>query len=286
MSFFKKANRIPKSSVNLTTENVETVKIDNASCIMGRETLPIQIIHQQLMGDVILEMVRIPAGSFTMGSPRSQGHRDEEPQHYVRVKGFYISQTTITQQQWKAVMKRLHPCRGKGLDLPVDRVSFNEARAFCERLERITGRHYRLPSEAEWEYACRAGSVSDFSFGNTISTELCNYVGLHTYGNSPKGEYRHGPIKGGSFPANGFGIHDMHGNLWEWCMDAWHEDYTGAPMDDLAWLQGGTEERVLRGGSWHDPPDLCRSASRLKMMPTEGEDFTGLRIAFSEDIDV
>ena len=247
MLFFKKANRNSKPSMNVTTENVETIKADDAGCITGRKLISIQVLNQLLPGDVILDLVRVPAGGFTMGSPRSQGHRDEEPQHYVRVKGFLLSQTTITQEQWKAVMKKLHPCRGKGLNLPVDRVSFDDALAFCEKLERITGRHYRLPSEAEWEYACRAGSVTDFSFGNMVTTELCNYVGLHPYENGPTGEYRHGPIRGGSFPANGLGIYDMHGNLWEWCMDTWHEDYSGAPMDGTAWIHGGTERaRVTR----------------------------------------
>ncbi len=108
-------------------------------------------------------------------------------------------------------------------------------------------------------------------------------MGWHAYKNGPTGDYRHGPVTPGSFPPNAFGLYDMHGNLMEWCQDRWHEDYTGAPTGGEAWMRGGTEERVIRGGSWHDPPDLCRSASRLKLMPSEGEDFMGFRVALDAD---
>ena len=179
-------------------------------------------------------------------------------------------------------MGKLHPCRGRGPDFPVDRVSWFDSQRFCEKLARLTGQPYRLPSEAEWEYACRAGSVTDFAFGEMITTDLANYVGLRAYRDGPIGIYRHGPIPPGSFPPNRFGLFDMHGNLDEWCLDTWHRDYGGAPLDAEAWIRGGTQERVIRGGSWHDPPDLCRSSSRLKLNPADGEDFMGIRVALAQ----
>ena len=246
-----------------------------------REEITIRLLQQTLPDDVTLAMVQIPAGNFLMGSPRTQGDPDEQPAHTVRIEGFFMSQITITQRQWKSIMKKLLPCRGKGLDLPVDRVSWLDAQRFCEKLTKTTQRPYRLPSEAEWEYACRAGTLTDFAYGDMITTDLANYVGWHAYKDGPTGEYRHGPIQAGLFAPNRFGLYDMHGNLSEWCADTWHANYVGAPSDGQPWLRGGTAERVLRGGSWHDPPGLCRSAARLKLMPSEGEDFVGFRVALS-----
>jgi formylglycine-generating enzyme required for sulfatase activity len=148
----------------------------------------------------------------------------------------------------------------------------------ARRLSKKAGRTYRLPSEAEWEYACRAGTAGAFCFGPTLTTDLANYVGEHTFGLEPKGLYRHETTSVGSFPANAFGVYDMHGNVWEWCADAWHEDYSDAPADGSAWKRGGASQRVLRGGGWHDPPDLCRSAARLKFEPSDAEDFVGFRV--------
>ena len=266
----------------VSEESAQTVFIDLNGVVRRTEPISFRVMHQSLPNNQELQMVIVPAGSVTMGSPPSVGYRDEGPPHYVRVNQFLISRYTITQQQWKAVMRRLPPCRGKGLEFPVDRVSWNDAQSFCRRLSSISGRLYRLPSEAEWEYACRAHTASAFCYGDMITTEVCNYVGLHAYGAGPKGTYRHGPIPSGGFPPNAFGLHDMHGNLWEWCEDTWHDDYSNAPASGEPWTHGGTDERVLRGGSWHDPPDLCRSSCRLKLRPTEGEDFVGVRIALTD----
>jgi formylglycine-generating enzyme required for sulfatase activity len=163
----------------------------------------------------------------------------------------------------------------------VDRVSWYDAREFCERLSERTGRVYRLPSEAEWEYACRARTTTPFYFGETITTDLANYVGEHIYRSEPKGIYRHETTEVGSFPPNAFGLYDMHGNVWEWCADAWHDNYVGAPADGSVWESRSGSQRVLRGGCWHDPPGLCRSAARLKHVPHEGEDFFGFRVALA-----
>jgi formylglycine-generating enzyme required for sulfatase activity len=283
MRLFKRRSIAPaKTNDAIITVGLDTVLVNDGGLIESREQISLMLFRQQVSDGSSIEMVMLPDGTYAMGSAHREGHPDEEPLHYVRVRKFFLSQTTITQRQWKAVMKNLPPCRGKGLDLPVDRISWLDAQAFCERLSRIAGREYRLPSEAEWEYACRAGSLMDFSFGNMITPDLANYVGWHSYKGGPKGSYRHGPIQAKTFPPNRFGLYDMHGNLSEWCLDTWHDDYNGAPLDGEAWIRGGTDERVIRGGSWHDPPDLCRCSSRLKLEPTEAEDFVGIRIALSE----
>jgi formylglycine-generating enzyme required for sulfatase activity len=153
---------------------------------------------------------------------------------------------------------------------------------FCTVLAARTGRPYRLPSEAEWEYACRAGSTTPFHFGPTLTTDLANYVGEHTFGSEPPGVYRHGSTDAGSFPPNEFGLHDMHGNVWEWCADMWSEDYNSAPADGsprVRRAERGIRRRVLRGGSWHETPGNCRSAVRLGLDASEGEDFVGFRVA-------
>jgi formylglycine-generating enzyme required for sulfatase activity len=123
-------------------------------------------------------------------------------------------------------------------------------------LSKATGREYRLPSEAEWEYACRAGTTTPFHFGETITTDLANYNGNYTYGSGSKGQYRKQTTDVGSFPANAFGLHDMHGNVWEWCQDTWHENYNGAPTDGSAWVDENANQNrmILRGGSWYNNP--------------------------------
>jgi formylglycine-generating enzyme required for sulfatase activity len=242
----------------------------------------VQVIQD--LGGESLEMVVIPGGTFLMGSRADHGYDDEHPQHSVTVPSFLLGKYPVTQGQWMAVMGWLPPCRGEGVRKPVDRISWNDAEAFCERLTERTGRVYRMPSEAEWEYACRARSTTPFYFGETITTDLANYVGEHTYGSEPKGVYRHETTEVGRFPPNAFGLYDMHGNVWEWCADAWHDDYVGAPTDGSVWQRESAKRRVLRGGCWHDPPDLCRCACRLKDGVTEGEDFYGFRVAQSQEL--
>jgi len=176
-------------------------------------------------------------------------------------------------------MGSLPPCRCRSDDLPVDRVSWHDAQAFCSRLSNLSGRAYRLPAEAEWEYACRAGTRTPFAFGETLTTDLANYVGEHIFRSEPKGSYRHVATKGGTFPPNAYGLGDMHGNVWEWCADDYHLNYLGAPSDGRPWYMARARERVLRGGCWHDPPWLCRSAARLAQPPGEAEDYFGFRVA-------
>jgi formylglycine-generating enzyme required for sulfatase activity len=220
-----------------------------------------------------------------MGAPSVEGYNDERPRHRAAVPDLFLGRGPITQAQWRAVMGTLPPCRNRGAAFPVDRVSWHDAQSFCTTLSEQTRRRYRLPGETEWEYACRAQSTSPFNTGPTVITDLANYVGVHTYADESPGLYRHHTTEAGLFPPNDFGLFDMHGNVWEWCADVWHDSYEGAPADGRPWLQGADTAtatlRVLRGGCWHDPPNLCRSAARLKSSAGEAEDYFGLRVALS-----
>jgi len=257
----------------------ETVTVNDRGEVTARETHTARQLTEDLGHGISLEMVVIPGDSFLMGSGAGPSYEDERPQHTVRVGPFLMGRYPVTQEQWGAIMNRTPPYRCRGARRPADRISWNDAQEFCRRLSAKTGRAYRLPSEAEWEYACRARSTTPFYFGETITTDLANYVGLYIYRSEPKGVYRHETTVVGSFPPNAFGLCDMHGNVWEWCADAWHPDYVGAPTDGSAWEGGNSPQRVLRGGCWHDPPGLCRCATRLKQMAGEGEDFVGFRVA-------
>jgi len=223
-----------------------------------------------------IEMVDIPAGTFLMGSLEEEGYKDERPQHYddecyddeyydneypqheVSVPQFFMAKTPVTQAQWRIVaeMPKVEhdlnpgPSHFKGANRPVEQVSWYEAMEFCQRLSAHTGKHYTLPTEAQWEYACRAGTDTPFYFGETITAELASYDCEQTT-----------PV--GKFPANDFGLFDLHGNVLEWCLDHWHPSYKGAPTDGSAWVKGGDEGlRMLRGGSWSLNPRNCRSAYR------------------------
>ena len=172
--------------------------------------------------------------------------------------------------------------------MPVEQVSWYEAVEFCAQLSQHTGRNYRLPSEAEWEYACRATMKTPFHFGDTITTDVANYRGTDdknlgrsgSYGDGPKGKYRKKTTPVGQFDAaNRFGLSDMHGNVWEWCLDHWHDNYNGAPDDGSVWTQGGdSDRRVLRGGSWFNDPRVCRSASRFSLVPDDRNYLIGFRV--------
>jgi formylglycine-generating enzyme required for sulfatase activity len=232
------------------------------------------------LGDKIgLDLVLIPAGRFEMGSPEDELERrdSEGPQHTVTVPPFFMGRTPVTQAQWREVAKlpkekanlKPSPSNFKGDNRPVEQVSWNDATEFCARLSRHTKREFRLPSEAEWEYACRAGTTTPFHFGETISTDLANYCGTNeeygAYGRGEKGIYRQETTDVGIFPPNQFGLYDMHGNVWEWCMDDWHSNYKGAPNEGSARIKNAeiVSSKVLRGGSWFNLPGLCRSAYRF-----------------------
>lgn len=260
----------------------QALEVNRRGEVTRRRELEGLRFFERLPQDASLEMIIIPAGCFRMGSPERCGYPDEHPQHSVSVPSLAVGRHPVTQAQWGAVVPWSLPWRCRGDRRPADRVSWLAAREFCERLSRITGRTYRLPSEAEWEMACRAGTSTPFSCGETITTELANYVGEHTYCWEPAGIYRHETTDVGSFPPNPFGLCDMHGNVWEWCADAWHDGYAGAPVDGSIWADEEGSARVLRGGCWHDPPELCRSAARLRGLADEGEDYYGFRVALEQ----
>ena len=265
----------------------ETVTLDEDGNVSSRATGAAHHFLEHLAQGVILEMVEIPRGTFTMGSPEEEeGSRDvERPQHEVTVSPFYIGKFTITQAQWRVVAGwpkvnmdlNADPSGFKGDDRPVERVSWEDAAEFCARLSRKTGKEYRLPTEAEWEYACRAGTRTPFAFGETITPEFVNYNGNYPYGKAANGKYREETIPVGSLGvANGWGLYDMHGNVWAWCQD-WAGPYQPEPVTDPAGPLEG-EYRRLRGGSWYVNAFLCRSAYRVDLVPGFRDSYFGFRV--------
>lgn len=255
------------------------------------------------------EIVVIPAGSFLMGSPANEEERTpaEGPQHEVRIaQPFALGRYTVTRGEFATFVAdtghlltggiRRWDTSGWSLDPkadwrspgfaqtdrhPVVGVSWDDARAYCAWLAERTGQAYRLPSEAEWEYACRAGTTTPFWTGPTISTDLANYDGNATYGKGQRGIWREATVAvdDPAFPANRFGLSHMHGNVLEWCGDVWHDSHLGAPLDGSAWMDGDPMRRVLRGGSWDFNPGNLRSAIRSRLAP-EFRDFdAGFRVA-------
>ena len=293
-----------------------------------RRPLQVEGYREDLGGRLALTLVEIPAGSFLMGSPPEEPVRsdDEGPQHEVKLASFFMSHTPITQAQWREVAGwQPLPAERWGQDLnpdpshfqnregqvegevrlfegeantdnrPVERVSWLDAIEFCNRLSQRTGCTYTLPSESQWEYACRAGSITPFHFGATITPELANYDGNFTYADGPEGVDREQTTPVGMLPANAWGLHDMHGNVYEWCLDHWHHGYEGTPADGSAWLNStdqqqqstpkavevGTddsESRLLRGGSWYFIPWDCRSAYRVHSQPDYAFHDVGFRV--------
>ncbi|MDJ0633777.1 MAG: SUMF1/EgtB/PvdO family nonheme iron enzyme [Xenococcaceae cyanobacterium MO_188.B29] len=270
------------SKIPLQTFELETVTVDEKGEVVDNRNKQAEFFKEDLGSGVTLDLVYIPGGQFLMGTEDEEidrlvekfdrdWFRSEKPQHEVTVKPFFIGKYPVTQAQWRAIAslpKVEHdldpdPSSFKGDNHPVEQVSWDEAVEFCQRLSQQTGKGYRLPSEAEWEYACRAGTTTPFHFGETITTDLANYEGNYTYANEPKGQYREETTPVGSFSPNAFGLYDMHGNVWEWCEDNWHDNYNGASADGSAWRSGSDNLKVLRGGSWFYYPVNCRSAYRV-----------------------
>lgn len=276
--------------------SVATVELEQ-DCSICYHQAQAQSFCEELAAGVSLEMVAIAGSSFLMGAPAGElkSTSSEKPQHSVTVPAFYMGKFAVTQAQWQVVASfpKLNcdlepdPSYFKGANRPVETVSWFEAVEFCQRLSQKTGRSYRLPSEAEWEYACRAGTTTPFHYGATITTDLANYKGIDeqgyglagSYGAGPQGIYREQTVEVGSFPPNAFGLYEMHGNVWEWCADHWHEDYIGAPTNGSIWTTAAdSNERIVRGGSWNYDPRYCRSAFRLDNLPNGKNYSLGFRV--------
>ncbi|WP_333384096.1 formylglycine-generating enzyme family protein [Microcoleus sp. B4-D4] len=264
----------------LPTFDFDVITVDAEGKENSRRTSFACFFSEDLGNSVVLEMVYIPGGKFVMGSPATEEGRiyRESPQHQVTVPAFYAGKYPITQTQWQAVMGN-NPSKLKGEKRPVDLVSWEAAVEFGAKLSQKTGKKYRLLSEAEWEYACRAGTTTPFHFGETITPELANYEGNYPYANASKGLNRRQATDVGSFPPNAFGLYDMHGNAFDWCSDRWHNDYNRAPTDGSSWDTGTDNCRVARGGSWDYDADKSRAARRSSVGARDRTSLIGFRVA-------
>jgi formylglycine-generating enzyme required for sulfatase activity len=272
----------------------ETVKLDSQGNVIERKKKQAKSFYEKLDDSVILEMVEIPAGNFSMGLSALEVEmlvaeelrtnknswdewvyerlRQQTPQHLVTLPKFYMGKFEVTQAQWRAIVKlpkinRVllpYPSHRKDDYLPIENVSWGDAVEFCDRLSQFTGKAYRLPSEAEWEYACRGGTTTLFNTGETITSDYANIY--ESYGYAPWSIDRNEPIPVGVVGfANGFGLYDMHGNQGEWCLDNWHESYCGAPTNGSAWIEGGeSDSHIQRGGDWNDNLFFCTATWRQR----------------------
>ncbi len=270
----------PQFQDYLPTFEFDVITVDSYGRENSRTKSFARFFPENLRKSIVLEMVYIPGGTFMMGySNDEEGvNYQPSPQHRVTVPTFYAGKYPITQAQWEAVMRN-NPSYYKGEKLPAGKVSWHQAVEFCNKLSQRTGKIYRLLSESEWEYACRADTTTPFHFGESITPELVNYNGNYTYANAPKGLYRKQTTDVGTFPPNAFGLYDMHGNVLEWCSDEWHDNYDGAPTDGSSWKKGAKSYRVLRGGSWHCDPRYCRSSFRLGSTSDGDSNMVGFRVA-------
>ncbi|MEM9487287.1 MAG: formylglycine-generating enzyme family protein [Cyanobacteria bacterium P01_F01_bin.116] len=275
----------------LKNKTLKTVQIDSKGQIIAEPSVKIAYFDEPYLRKYVrnalpLRMVQIPAGEFLMGSPTTEPHREEKegPQRSIQVPDFYMGAFTITQQQYEAVIGN-NPSyftddEGQdGADLPVEQVSWQEANAFCQQLSELTKRTYRLPTEAEWEYACRAGTTTSFSFGDILTTEISNFFEDFSFTENYEENYRNTPVAADSFWPNAFGLYNMHGNILEWCADDYYESYQDAPTDAAPRSSGNTNEsKVLRGGSWFNDTPQCRSAFRDKNSQVGRSNAFGFRV--------
>jgi formylglycine-generating enzyme required for sulfatase activity len=244
-----------------------------------------------------IDLVAIPGGSFMMGNTEAKRSEDNDLQlHHVDIRPFFLSRFVITQTQWQKVVNLpkvnidlpLNESRHEGENRPIEQISWEEAVEFCNRLTLLTGREYRLPTEAEWEYSCRAGTTTPFHFGETISPEIANYASSYKWGNGPYGGRRFTTVEVGKFPANEFGLHEMHGNVWEWCHDDYVDKYVNALSDGSPYLGSEDKEntrKVMRGGDYGVAPGWCRSGFRFAQPKSwRKREHVGFRIACSAQV--
>ncbi|MEM9092913.1 MAG: formylglycine-generating enzyme family protein [Cyanobacteria bacterium P01_F01_bin.53] len=286
-----------QSPLALETFEFTVNTVDQAGNIRQQQTHRARFFPESLRdvrGNVTerLEMVEVTPGKFWMGASRSESQAADAqakalPRHQVNLSSFFISKYPITQSQWAAVAalpkikRELNPAPSnfQGGSRPVESVSWLEAMEFCDRISQHTGRRYQLPSEAQWEYACRAGTQTPFNTGETITSQLADYMASATYKAEATGEYRQSTVPVGSFSPNAFGLHDMHGNVWEWCADSWHRTYRGAPTNGQPRVTASAQQsRTIRGGGWLDTPTKLRSASRSGYAETALNRTIGFRV--------
>ena len=289
--------------------------LDNSGVMKGGMQREGRLFREELGDGESLELVELPTGNFWMGAsptefsqvgkefqrvglPFNQAQevaQSEIPQGEVQVVSYYLTRREITQAQWEQVADwpqvrielNPEPSFFHGKDRPVEQITWEEAIEFCERLSARTGRPYRLPSEAEWEFACRAGTLTPYHFGETISFEVANFDAAYPWGHAVNGQRRQQTFDSGSTgAANAFGLLDMHGNVQEWCMDPWHPNYQGSPLGASVWEKGGDSQyRVVRGGSYLSAAAFCRSSSRSKKGFARRFSDTGFRVAiFADDL--
>jgi formylglycine-generating enzyme required for sulfatase activity len=271
-----------KKSVFVSDDTLQTITIEMTE--RPSASFRAQLKQKYAGRPPTIDMVAIPAGSFEMGS---NSYDSERPPHRVEVGAFEMSKTEITFDQWDACVANGgcdHFPKDEGWgrgNRPVINVSWDDAQQFAAWMSKSTGQRFRLPSEAEWEYAARAGTTTKFSTGDCISASQANYNANRPGDGCPTGEYRKQTIPVGSFAANAFGLHDMHGNVWEWTQDCWNGSYSGAPTDGKAWTSGNCGQRVLRGGSW----DINAGSARSALRNYVGTDYhytdTGFRLSRS-----
>lgn len=306
----------PKAWPELLGYEFDVINVDDKGRLGERRKERARFYVESIGGGVNLEMVEIHAGTFVMGNnpadieqiesnysrglnkeSKSELHThlsSETPQQTVKLVGFYLSKYEVTQAQWRAVaaLPKIRrelmsdPSGFKGGSRPVEQVSWEDAVEFCERLSVATGRRYRLPTEAEWEYACRAGTSWQFSLGATVDPDWVNYNGKLPYAAAPKDIFRQQTVPAGSLGvANAFGLYDMHGNVWEWCLDSWRENYSGSAPDVSNQSQAElTTLRVLRGGAWDSPAGECRSGERRQAQPLLRLNNIGFRVLAESEI--
>ncbi|MGI0479538.1 bifunctional serine/threonine-protein kinase/formylglycine-generating enzyme family protein [Geminocystis sp. CENA526] len=292
----------PKTNYpNIETFEFETISIETEKKLFGLMSSvkknPItksgQFFVEYLGEGVNLDMVFIPAGSFMMGSNNNEDGRDkdESPLHLVNLNSFYISKYPITQLQWRTVSSfpkatrpvKTNPSAFKGDNLPVEKVSWLDAQEFCKRLSKYTNRTYRLPTESEWEYACRGNTKSAFFFGDSIVPDIANYDSRNDH---KKGKYDKKTSPVDSFYPNPFGLYDVHGNVWEWCEDHYANNYIHKPKDGSAYhAPMSNQPRVVRGGSWSLSSQYCRSAKRSSYAADSNYNFVGFRVVCVIDND-
>ncbi|MDA0362426.1 MAG: formylglycine-generating enzyme family protein [Proteobacteria bacterium] len=292
-SLLSKESLSQSKIVKLKTFKFSFQKLSNQGKVEKKKDGTAYSFIESIRGSTDLEMVFIPSGDFTMGYINSDQNLLSLNRE-ISIIPFFLGKHQVTQSQWRAVASLpkvscnldLDPSYLKGDNRPVEKISWHEAIEFCQRLSLYSSRQYRLPSEAEWEYACRAGTKTMFSCGEVLNQSVANYSDEKNYINSGKGGFADKTTNVMSFPPNAFGLYDMHGNVREWCFDHWHDNYQGAPLDNSAWVTGGRDSlKVLRGGSYISKMQDCCSMSRQKDLAIKKNHLNGFRVALSLPLD-